>query len=104
VRRLVEALVQRPLEHHPDDRHHDECDRQRGEERHAELVHQQRADVAAEHRERSVREIDEVHQAHRDRQADADQEQQASVRDAVEEHADEIDDRRHCCSEERRGE
>ena len=44
---------------------------------------------AAHHRERAVREVDEVHQAHRHRQAEADQEQQAAVGDAVEEDADE---------------
>ena len=41
-------------------------------------------DVAAEHGERAVREVDEVHQPHRHRQPDADQEQQAAVRDAIE--------------------
>jgi hypothetical protein len=39
-----------------------------------------------------MREIDEVHQAHRHRQADADDEQQATVRDAVEQHADQVAD------------
>ena len=52
------------------------------------------ADVAAHHRERAVREIDEVHEAHRHRQADADQEQQAAVGDAVEQHTEEVDDHR----------
>ena len=57
-------------------------------ERHAEAAHQRDAQEAAHHRERAVREVDEVHQAHRHRQAEADQEQQAAVGDTVEEDAD----------------
>jgi hypothetical protein len=37
-----------------------------------------------------VGQVNEVHHAHRDRQADADQEQQAAIGDAVEQHASEI--------------
>ena len=92
VARLVQSLVERPLEDDADDGRRDERDGQRREERHAEPRHQQHADVTADHRERAVREVDEVHQPERHRQPDGDDEQQAAVRDAVEQHADDVAD------------
>ena len=78
--------VQRALEHRAEQRGADEGQRQAGQERHAGAVHQQHRDVAARHRERAVRQVDEVHQPQRHRQADGQDEQQHAVGDAVEEH------------------
>ena len=89
VARAVEPAVERALHHHAGGGHAEEGERQRREEGHAPAHHQPHREVAAEHREGAVREVDEVHQPHRHRQAEADQEEQASVCDAVEDHAQE---------------
>ena len=59
----IEAAIERALEHDADQRRDDEGERQRRQERHAGAVHQQRGDIAAEHGEGAVGEVDEVHQA-----------------------------------------
>ena len=81
----VHRPVQRALEQRAEQRGADEGERQAGEEGHAGAVHQQHRDVAAGHREGAVREVDEVHQPQRHRQADGEHEQQHAVGDAVEE-------------------
>ena len=49
-----------------------------------EIVHQRDGDIAAEHREGAVREVDEIHQPERHRQPDRQHEQQHAVSEAVE--------------------
>ena len=53
----------------------DEADRQRRHEADAPVPHRQHDDVAAEHGEGAMREVDEAHQPHGDGQADRDDEQ-----------------------------
>ena len=82
--RAIEAAIERALQHDADQRGDEEGERQRREERHAGAVHQQRRDIAAEHGEGAVREVDEVHQPQRHGEAAAQHEQQHAVGDAVE--------------------
>jgi hypothetical protein len=70
----------------------DECDGQCRKERPADKVHQGDRDIAAEHGEAAMRQVDEIHHPERHRQPDRQQKQQHSVSDAVEQHAE---DRRH---------
>ena len=55
------------------------------------MLHRQHDDVAAEHGEAAVGEIDEAHQAHGDRQADRDDEQHHAGGEAAEQHAGDVD-------------
>ena len=62
---------------------------QQGEaERHAVAVHQRNGDVAAGHRERAMREVDEPHQPHGHRQPNRDDVQDHRVGEAKEQNAD----------------
>ena len=61
---------------------------QRQQEGDAERLRQRRHGIAAGHGKGAVREIDEAHQPHGDRQADRDDEQQRAVGQAVEDEAD----------------
>ena len=88
IARAVEAAVEHALEHDADERGGEERERQRREERPPETVHQRDGDVAAEHREGAVREVDEIHHPQRHRQPDRQQEQQHPVGEAVEQDAD----------------
>ena len=90
----VEPRVQQPLEHHAPERHHDAGDDERREPGHPEPRHRGDHQVAPGHREHAVGEVDEAHQAHRDRQADRDRVQDHPVREAVERDADEAGEER----------
>jgi len=68
----------------------DERERQPDVEVETPATRGSRDQVATRHREHPVREVDEAHQAHRDREADRDEEQQHPVGDAVEEDAERI--------------
>jgi hypothetical protein len=92
--RAIEPPVEHPLERHADDRGREERDRQRGEERPPELVHQRHRDVAADHGERTVGQVDEVHHPERDGQSHREEEQQHAVGESVEQDADERCDHR----------
>ncbi len=84
----IELAIQEAFEHHA---HQSRCQkghRQRGKKRPAEAIDQRHGDVTAEHREGAMREVDEIHHAERDRQADRQQEQQHAVGKAVEQNAD----------------
>ena len=61
---------------------------QRERERQAEPVHGRDREIAADHREGAMGEVDEAHQAHRDRQADRDHEQHHAVGKTIEQDAD----------------
>ena len=80
----VDVDIERALEQRADRGGHDESERQRGEERHAQPVDEDHRDVAAGHGEGAVGEIDEVHEAERDRQPARQHEQQHAVGDSVE--------------------
>jgi hypothetical protein len=68
--RPVESAVQDTLEQDADDGGGQKRERQGREKRPLEIVHQGDGDVAAEHREGAVREVDEIHHPERDRQPD----------------------------------
>ncbi len=80
----IEMAVERSLEHDADRSRRDEGERQRGEERPAHPVDQDHADIAAGHGEGAVGEVDEVHQAERDREPASEHEQQHAVGNAIE--------------------
>ena len=63
---------------------HDKGDRKRRQEGNARAVHQQRRDIAANHREGSMREVDEIHQPQRYGEPAAEHEQQHAIGDAIE--------------------
>ncbi len=84
MRRAVQTAVQRALEHDADGGAGQGDDGQGREKRDPRTRQQDDADIAAEHREGAVREVDEVHQPQRHRQAHADQKQQHARRDTVE--------------------
>jgi hypothetical protein len=83
VGRAIEAAIERALENRAARRRHEKRDRQRGQERDAEPRHRDHGHVAARHGERAMGEVHEVHEAHRHRQAEAYDEEQASVSDSV---------------------
>ena len=85
----VEMAVEQPFQHHADQAAADKGQRQCGKERPAVLVDQHRADIAARHRERAVREVDEIHQPERDRKPTGQHEQQHAVGYAVEQDGEE---------------
>jgi hypothetical protein len=58
------------------------------EKRHTEPTHEDDAGVTPEHGEGAMRQVDEIHQPHGHRQADADDEQQAAIGYTIEHHAD----------------
>ena len=87
---LVQPAVEHAFEQCSDGAAHHERDRQRRKEWHAEARHRDHAQVAAQHREGAMRKVDEVHQAERDRQSYADDEQQRAIGDAVEQDANEV--------------
>jgi len=68
------------------------ADRQGGQERPLQIVHQRDGDVAAEHGEAAVRQVDEVHHPQRHRQPHRQQEQQHPVGKPVEQDARERGD------------
>jgi hypothetical protein len=90
----VQAPIERALEQPAHRRRAQEGQRQRRQERHAGAVHQHHGHIAAEHGKGAMGQVDEVHQPHGHGQANADQEQQAAVRQAVEQHAKETRDHR----------
>ena len=55
---------------------------------HPSAVHQRHGDVAADHGEAAVRQVDEIHHPERHRQPDRQQEQQHPVGEAVEQDAE----------------
>ena len=85
---VIKSPEEHALEHDAGRGGGDERDRQRREERPAECVHQRDGDVAAEHGEAAVRQVDEIHHPERHRQPDRHQEQQHPVGEAVEQHAE----------------
>ena len=87
VARPVQLSIERSLQHDGNRRAGEESDRQRGEERPAELVGQADGGVAADHGEAAVRQVDEIHHPQRHRQPHRQQEQQHPVGEPVEEHA-----------------
>ncbi len=89
----VQAAVENTLEHDARRRRGEEGRRQGRQERPVILVYQGDGDVAAEHGEGAVRQIDEIHQPERHRQADRQHEQQHAVGQAVEQ--DTEDGRQH---------
>ena len=86
MRLVVEAHVERAFEEGAERGGDEKGDGQAPEEREAEALHHDNGDIAARHGEGAVREIDEVHEAERDRQAHRQHEQQHAVGNAVEEH------------------
>ena len=80
----VKPAVEHAFERDADHRRGQESHRQRRQERPVEVVHQRDGDVAAEHGEGAVRQVDEIHQPERHRQPDRQHEQQHAVGDAVE--------------------
>jgi hypothetical protein len=80
----IDMDIKRALEHGAERGAEQEGERQPEEKRHAQAVHQHDRDVAARHRESAVREVDEIHQAERDRQPAGEDEQQHPVGNAVE--------------------
>ncbi len=88
IARPVKPVEHRALEHDADRGRCDEGDGQGGQERPSHAVHQRDRDIAADHAEGAVREIDEVHHPERHRQPDRQQEQQHAVGKAVEQDAE----------------
>ena len=74
MRRAVETAIEQALEDNAGQRGNDERHRQRGQKWKPQPGHGNYARIAAEHGERAVGEIDEIHEAHGHRQADADDE------------------------------
>ena len=85
----IEPAVQRPFQHRADQGRGDEGERQSKQEGHAPAVHRRDGDIAADHGEGTMGQIDEIHQAQGDRQSDADQEEQAPIRKSVEQNPQE---------------
>ena len=83
---VVEMDIERALEKGAGRRGDDEGDGQAPEQRKAEALHQHDGDIAARHGEGPVGEVDEVHEAERDRQAHRQHEQQHAIGEAVEKH------------------
>jgi hypothetical protein len=88
IGRPVEAPVKHALEHHAHGRRRYERQRQRGQERPAERVRQGHGDIAAEHGEAAMRQVDEIHHPERHRQPDRQEKQQHPVGKAVEQDAE----------------
>ena len=84
----VEATIKQALERHACHRRGYKCHRQADQKRPTEVVRHRHGDVAAQHGEAAVRQVDEVHHAERDRQADRQEEQQHPIGKAVEQHAE----------------
>ncbi len=80
----IDVHIERALEQRADKSSDDEGGGQAGKERHARPVHQNKGDVAARHGEGAVSEIDEIHEAERDREPACQHEQQHAIGDAVE--------------------
>ena len=74
--RIVKTRVEGALQHHPRERRYNEGHRQTIEEGHTPTVHQYDGNVAAQHGERAVRQVDEVHDAEGDTEADGEQKQE----------------------------
>jgi len=89
VARAVQAPVERALQHDARGGRREEGRGEGGEERPAEAVRERHGDIAADHGEAAVRQVDEVHHAQRHRQADREQEEQHPVGEAVEQDAEE---------------
>ena len=75
--------VQGALQHHAQQPGHDHCKRQRCQKRHTPFVELDDAYIAAHHGEYAMRQIGEIHQAQRDRQADTDEKQQHAKGNAI---------------------
>jgi hypothetical protein len=84
----IKPAIEHALEHDAHQRGPEKRERQRRKERPLEIVHQRDGDIAAEHRESAVREIDEIHHPEGHGQPDRQQEQQHAVGKAVEQDAD----------------
>ena len=82
--RPVEPAVEQHFEHRAGQCRGCECRSQRRQEADTPAVHRHARRIAADHRKTAVRQVDEVHQPERDRQADRDQEKQHAVGHAVE--------------------
>src|SRR5262249_54269481 len=68
-----------------------EAQRQRRQEADAPAIHREHDDVAADHREAAMGEVHEAHEAHRDRQADRDDEQHHAGGHSTEKDAGDVD-------------
>src|SRR5262245_5946981 len=89
--RPVEPRIEEALQHRARAGGDGEPDDQGGYEADAPVLHHPRDHVSAEHGEAAVREVDEAHQAHRDRQADRDDEQHHAGGHAAQEDAGDVD-------------
>ena len=93
--RAIEPGIEQALEHDADRSDGDEAERERGREAQPPAPHAQHDDVAAEHREGAVREVDEAHQAHGDGQPDRHDEQHHPGGEPAEQHVGDFDDEIH---------
>ena len=80
----IEPAIEGALEDDAENRGDEKRDRQGDEERRAEARHHQRRDIAADHGEGAVGEVDEIHQPQRHRKPARQHEQQHPIGDAVE--------------------
>src|SRR5215813_14162758 len=80
----IDMNVERSLQQRAEGSAEQERQRQAEQERHAHAIDQHDSDIAAGHRERAVRQIDEIHQPERDGKPAGQHEQQHAIGDAVE--------------------
>ena len=83
MRPLVEWPVQGAFQQCAQQRRAQKGQRQADQKRHALALHQQHRDVAPQHGKRTMGQVDEIHQAHGDRQADRQDEEQHAIGNAV---------------------
>ena len=86
----IKPAIEQPLEHSAERHGGEEAERQGRAEADMRAVHRQHDDVAAEHGESAVGEVDEPHQPHRHRKPDGDDEQHRAGGQAAQQDADEI--------------
>ena len=84
MRLAVDVAVKRALQDEAEQRADEKGEQQGRKERHAVAIDGDDRDIAARHRERAMREIDEIHQAERDGEPAGQHEQQHAVGDTVE--------------------
>ncbi len=85
---VIQMAIEQPLQHEANGGADQKRKRQAGQERHAVPVDEDRTDVAARHRERAMREVDEIHQPKRHREPARQHEQQHAVGHAVEQNGE----------------
>ena len=90
VRLSIDMRIERALEQEADRRARKKRHRQRQEEGNTQAVDQKDGDIGAGHGKRAVREIDEIHQAERHREAGREHEQQHAVGNSVEKNCEHI--------------